>query len=128
MIIVSRSPEGSWKELLPALEQMIRDHYAGRTTAKIRTSSPTDQLLWDKVWTVLDEKINPALQSHGGHIELREVQGNSIWVEMGGGCQGCGMAAVTMKQGVEQSIREAIPEIEHIIDVTEHSQGSNPYY
>ena len=68
MIIVSRTPDASWKTLLGALEQAIRDHYAGRPIAEMPSHSETDQALWDRVWKVLDAQINPALQSHGGYI------------------------------------------------------------
>ena len=57
-----------------------------------------------------------------------DVQGKDIWVRMGGGCQGCGSAAATMTQGVERLIRDAIPEVERIVDATDHQAGTNPYY
>lgn len=81
-----------------------------------------------KVRDVLDNRINPAVASHGGHISLIDVRGSRVYVRLEGGCQGCGMASVTLKQGVEAEIKRAVPHIEEILDVTDHASGDNPYY
>lgn len=81
-----------------------------------------------KVQEILDKEINPAVAMHGGFVSLLEVKEDKVYVQMGGGCQGCGMVDVTLKQGIEVRIREAIPEISEIIDTTDHAGGSNPYY
>jgi Fe/S biogenesis protein NfuA len=65
---------------------------------------------------------------HGGFVELIDVKNNSIYIRMGGGCQGCGAADVTLKQGIEKSIRELIPQVGEILDTTDHAAGRNPYY
>ncbi len=77
---------------------------------------------------MLDEEINPAVAQHGGWVNLLEVKDDVAYVQLGGGCQGCGMADVTLKQGIEVRIREAVPEISQIIDTTDHAGGKNPYY
>jgi Fe/S biogenesis protein NfuA len=77
---------------------------------------------------LLDTQINPGVATHGGHVELMDVQDNMVYIRFGGGCQGCGMVSVTLNQGVEQAIREAFPEIREIVDVTDHAAGTNPYY
>lgn len=84
--------------------------------------------LAERVRHVLDTTVNPAVASHGGNIALVDVDGPDIYLELGGGCQGCGMARVTLKQGVERMLRESIPELGQIIDVTDHAAGANPYY
>lgn len=84
--------------------------------------------LVDRVRQVLDQQINPAIAAHGGHMTLKDVQEGIVYLEMSGGCQGCGMARVTLRQGVERMIREAIPEVVEIRDVTDHAGGTNPYY
>lgn len=81
-----------------------------------------------KVQHVIDEYINPGVAGHGGWVLLQDVKGDAAYVEMGGGCQGCGMAAVTLRAGVEKAILEAAPEIKQIIDVTAHEAGEDPYY
>ncbi len=82
----------------------------------------------EKVRKLLSERINPAIASHGGVANLIRVEGTVAQLELGGGCQGCGLAAVTLRQGIERAILEAIPEIEEVVDVTDHSMGSNPFY
>ena len=77
---------------------------------------------------VLDTQINPAVAGHGGHVALLDVKNDVAYIALGGGCQGCGMADVTLKQGIEVIIREAVPEIRQIIDTTDHASGTNPYY
>ncbi len=82
----------------------------------------------EKVRRLLDTEINPAVAAHGGMIRLVDVRDNKVFVAFGGGCHGCGMVDVTLKHGVEARIREAIPEIQEVVDVTDHGQGENPYY
>jgi Fe/S biogenesis protein NfuA len=84
--------------------------------------------LAERVRQVIDERINPAVASHGGRIGLVAVEGDAVYIEMSGGCQGCGMARVTLRQGVERMIREEVPEVGEIHDVTDHAGGANPYY
>ena len=82
----------------------------------------------DRLRALLETRINPAIAGHGGFAELIGVEGDTAFLRLGGGCQGCGLAAVTLRQGIEVAIREAIPEIAHVIDVTDHEAGANPYY
>lgn len=84
--------------------------------------------LADKVQQLLAEAINPSLASHGGYTSLVGVEGTKVFLSMGGGCQGCALSAATLRQGIETAIREAIPEVTEIIDVTDHEAGANPYY
>jgi len=81
-----------------------------------------------RVIQVLEEQINPAIASHGGYAELVAVEDSIAYLRMGGGCQGCGMAAVTLSQGIEVAILDTVPEITEVIDVTDHASGDNPYY
>jgi Fe/S biogenesis protein NfuA len=91
------------------------------------TEPPTGELA-DRVRRVLEERINPAVAAHGGHITLVDVRQNVVYVRMSGGCQGCGLARVTLRQGVERMIREAVPEVVAVEDVTDHASGTDPYY
>jgi len=81
-----------------------------------------------KIQKVIEDNITPAVSAHGGGIELIDVINSVVYVRMGGGCQGCGMASVTLRQGVERMIIEEFPNIEKIVDQTDHSSGDNPYY
>ena len=77
---------------------------------------------------LLDENINPQVANHGGHIALVDVQDDTVYIRLEGGCQGCGMADVTLKQGVATQIQALVPAIINVLDVTDHAGGTNPYY
>lgn len=81
-----------------------------------------------RVQELIDERINPGVASHGGFVELLDVQDGTVYVRLGGGCQGCGMVDVTLRQGIEALIREELPEIQQVVDTTDHASGRNPYY
>ncbi len=94
-------------------------------------SEPVGELsgpLADQVAQVLATHVNPAIAGHGGAAELVGVEGADVYLRLMGGCQGCGMAAVTLGQGIERILRDAIADIGQVIDVTDHASGSNPYY
>ena len=91
-------------------------------------SEPVTGPLVDRVKQVIEERINPGIAMHGGNVTLVEVREDVAYLEMSGGCQGCGMAAVTLKQGIERMLTEEVPEIQGVVDVTDHSTGDNPYY
>jgi Fe/S biogenesis protein NfuA len=81
-----------------------------------------------RVIAVLDREVNPSIASHGGHAELAGIEGTTAYLRLGGGCQGCGMATVTLSQGIEVAITQAVSEIDRVIDVTDHASGTNPYF
>lgn len=80
------------------------------------------------VKSVIDTQINPMVAMHGGQIELIDVKDTTVYIQMRGGCQGCASSTATLRQGVEQMIKGAVPEIQTVVDVTDHSLGENPYY
>jgi Fe/S biogenesis protein NfuA len=82
----------------------------------------------ERVAQVLERHINPAIAMHGGMAQLVGVEGDVAYVRLGGGCQGCGLAGVTLDQGIESAIVAAVPEISRVVDVTDHASGENPYY
>lgn len=81
-----------------------------------------------EVQKLLDSEINPAVGSHGGHVTLLDVKDGRVILQFGGGCQGCGMVDVTLKQGIEVRIKEQVPAVREVIDSTDHAGGTNPYY
>jgi Fe/S biogenesis protein NfuA len=81
-----------------------------------------------RVIQVLDRQINPSIAAHGGHADLVAVEDAAAYLRLSGGCAGCGMAAVTLSQGIEVAIMESVPEIVKIVDVTDHAAGTNPFY
>jgi len=98
---------------------------------KVREPRPAADLtgaVAQAVIRVLEEQINPAIASHGGRAELVAVEESIAYLRLGGGCQGCGMAAVTLSQGIEVAILDSVPEISEVVDVTDHASGTNPYF
>lgn len=87
----------------------------------------TDPLA-ERIQKVIDEQIAPMVAAHGGRVRLVDVRAQRAFVQFGGGCQGCGLAPVTLKQGVVAALSKAVPEIVEIVDVTDHASGENPYY
>ena len=81
-----------------------------------------------RVQQLLDEQVNPGIAAHGGRVTLVDVQGGRVVVEFGGGCQGCGMADVTLREGVTAALRAGIPEIAEVVDATDHDAGESPYH
>ena len=117
LIVSARVADAAWPELVERLERCVTEHF-----------DVDEGAIRAKVQAVLDQEINPGVASHGGKITLVDVQGSAIVIHMGGGCQGCGMAAVTLRQGVERTLRERVPEVTEIRDSTDHDAGANPYY
>ena len=107
------------------------DFVDGPEGAGFRIDNPnplwTDPLA-QAVQKVFDEEINPQVASHGGWVSLLEVKDDVAFIQLGGGCQGCGMVDVTLKQGIEVVLKERVPQIREVVDTTDHAGGSNPYY
>lgn len=94
-------------------------------------SGPRDDLegpVADRVRVLLDSEINPAIAAHGGHVALVDVSQDTVFLAFGGGCQGCGLVDITLKQGIEGRIKEVVPEIEHVVDTTDHASGQTPFF
>ena len=119
-------------ESAPDLQGVVIDYVDDLNSSGFNIENPNTPT-WDdpkaqQIQELIDERINPAVAAHGGQIELLNVEADSIYIHMGGGCQGCGMANVTLKHGIEAMIQEVFPEIKHVIDTTDHASGDNPYY
>jgi Fe-S cluster biogenesis protein NfuA len=93
-----------------------------------RSTFLADDVMNEKIQNVFDEEINPFVETHGGNVELMGVKNNVVYLRLGGGCQGCGMASVTLRSGIERAIRDALPSIGDIVDITDHAAGTNPFY
>lgn len=82
----------------------------------------------ERINTLLEKVINPNLAQHGGFAELRAWEEPKAYILMGGGCQGCAVSSITLRTGIERTLKDQIPEIEEVVDVTDHAAGTNPYY
>ncbi|HEU4928695.1 MAG TPA: NifU family protein [Candidatus Krumholzibacteria bacterium] len=129
-IRVTLAGDANWEEKIPRAATAIRDAIAtGAPISEVVTESMLSPAeTHRRVQQVLDTIINPAVASHGGVVRLLDVANNTVFLEFGGGCQGCGMVSVTLKYGVERTIRDEVPEVGAIMDTTDHAAGRNPYY
>lgn len=125
------------QESSPYLEEAQIDYQTDDMGGQLTLKAPNakarkvddDAPVMDRIRYLLESEINPQLASHGGQVSLAEFTEQGIVVlQFGGGCQGCGMADVTLKDGIEKTLLEKIPEVTGVKDVTEHQLGENPYY
>ena len=132
--IVLTRPQRIWDEWEPIAKEAgvaIRKALAGELNVvsdTIRETVPSEEELREKIQHILDTEVNPGVAAHEGHITLERIRGNSVYIKMGGGCQGCSVADVTLKQGIHGAFRESIVGIGAIYDETDHSAGVNPYF
>ena len=128
-VTVEKKPSYEWCDLEAQIEYAIS---ATVTAADLPTPQSTpdmdDDAIFDVVTEVFHREVNPSIASHGGAVELLDVQDGTVVLRMQGGCQGCGMANVTLRQGIEGTLRRSVPSIQGIEDVTDHSAGTNPYF
>jgi Fe-S cluster biogenesis protein NfuA len=130
-VTLTRRGTGEWPEAArqagAAIRAQIQSGVPSISEAALE-GMPGEDEIRIRVQQLLDSQINPAVGSHGGWVELLGVQGNNVFLQLGGGCQGCGMADVTLKQGIETLLRQEIPELGEVLDQTDHAAGRNPYY
>ena len=130
-VTVTTSQPTEWDELGAAVAQAIREQIESGVAAVSpdhKRALPAPEAIRKKVQKLIDEAVSPAVAGHGGRVTLLDVIENNLYLEFGGGCQGCGMSHVTLKYGVERLIREHVPEVGEIFDTTDHAGGKNPYY
>lgn len=120
---------------VPLLDGAVVDYVSGLsesgfkiTNAKAAGQPVLKGPLAEKIKQVLETRVNPGIRSHGGVVSLVDVKDDIAYLQFGGGCQGCGMVDVTLKQGVEVMLKESVPEIKGVMDITDHASGTNPYY
>src|SRR2546421_6883445 len=131
--VVKRGP-APWQTVGKAVGQVIRAALAGAGPAVApkpalpATPGTGDDALYERVAGPFEEQGHPVVARHGGRGELIDVQDAVVMVRMAGGCQGCGMADVTLRQGIEAMLHQHVPEVKGIVDITDHTAGSNPYF
>lgn len=128
-------PAGSIDRLLGATLDLPRNGSEGLVMRNPNRPNPLAGIDLDlsgdvseRINQLLDQSVNPALASHGGFAKLEGVKDDTAFVTMGGGCQGCAVSALTLREGIEVAILEAIPEITKVVDATDHTAGENPFY
>lgn len=132
-------PERDFEKVRGATIDWLEDPFGGgglrvdnpNTPSPAIGTPPPAELSGDvpqRVIQVLDEQVNPSIAAHGGRAELVALEQGTAYLRLGGGCQGCAMAGVTLSQGIEAAIIQAVPEVTSVVDVTDHQSGSNPYF
>jgi len=131
-IMITKDSPTPWdaleKPIRYALATAVARMERAALTGAAAGESLNDTQMYDLIQIVFHEQINPSIASHGGMIELLDVQDAMATVRMSGGCQGCGMASVTLRQGIETTLRQLVPGLAGLTDITNHSAGTNPYF
>jgi Fe-S cluster biogenesis protein NfuA len=133
-ITVTKTGDEPWPKVAQRIIPVIKECFESGETllseallAKIQTI-PDESDMHSIIELLFKQSINPSLESHGGWVRLDRIENRNVYLELGGGCQGCAASQATLKNGIEQAIRDALPQVLEIVDVTDHEAGSNPYY
>lgn len=134
VVTVGKEPSTSWSGLRSAIGTAIRTQLLSgipailETPRNSRTHDRTDAEVRAVVQELLDREVNRSIAAHGGKISIVDVRDGSLFITMSGGCQGCAASKVTLRQGFEVMVRGVAPELENIVDTTDHAAGSTPFY
>src|SRR5438067_1133130 len=133
LVTVVKRSAAPWQVIGKPVGAAIRSALAGdrpavapKPAAPVAAGGADDDTLYDRVAELFDSQVNPMVARHGGRVELIDVQDAVVMLRMAGGCQGCGMADVTLRQGIEAMLQQAVPEVKGIVDITDHTAGANP--
>jgi len=132
LLVVTKRDGVAWEGIIKQVEAVLTAYFVSGLAL---TSEQVEERMMlvgrspgEKVKYLIDHQINPGVAAHAGFVELIEVKDDTVYIRLGGGCQGCGAADFTLRQGIEAIIRREVPEIRRILDVTDHAAGTNPYY
>lgn len=130
-LTIAKTVATPWPELGQQIGAVIREKIQGGgllINPNAATSAPSEEKIRQVVEQLFEKQINPMIASHGGRVELVDVQGTRVFVRLAGGCQGCASANLTLKHGIEKVIRQTLPDVTEVIDATDHTAGTNPFY
>ena len=132
LLVVNKTADRNWEDLCKEVESVLRSYLI---SGEALTPDDVEQQMMlvgrstrEKVQYLIDAQINPGVAEHGGSVQVVEVNDDKVYLRLHGGCQGCSAADFTLKQGIEAIVKRAVPEIQQIIDLTNHSAGPSPYY
>jgi Fe-S cluster biogenesis protein NfuA len=120
-----------WEDLAAEVGAVVRTFLKNDeevVSPAFRENLPPEEEIRQKVQACIDLEINPGISGHGGVVTLERIRGNSVYLTMGGGCQGCAASAITLRQGIHTTFRKAVPQIGGIFDETDHTAGTNPFF
>ena len=130
-VTLTQTGWAEWQDLAPKAAEVIRAHIhtgAPAVSAEFKAKFVPDGELKVKIEEIFEKFVNPAIASHGGFVRLVDVKESRVFLELGGGCQGCAMSMATLRQGIEAAILDQLPQVVDILDVTDHAAGTNPFY
>lgn len=132
LLVVTKTAGRNWEDLCKEIEFVLTSYL---TSSEALTPEDVEEKMMligrstkEKIQYLIDKQINPGVAEHGGSVGVVDIKGDILYLRLYGGCQGCGAADFTLKQGIETIVKRAVPEIEQIIDLTNHGAGMNPYY
>ena len=132
LLVVTKTLDKQWSDLVTEIESVLIAFLISGLA--LTADEVNDRMMLigrntrEKVQYLIDTQINPGVAEHGGFVRVVDVTDGTLYVKLGGGCQGCGAADFTLRQGIETIIKRNVPEIHQIVDVTNHSAGTSPYY
>ncbi len=134
-VTVTKEADYDWRKVAPGIGMAMREQHTSGTPAVLRRDDGQvaevphipDQELTVSVQRVIDTEITPMLAQHSGNIMLQRVQDGDVYVQLSGGCQGCGAAALTLAMGITQTLKTRVPGVRRVVDTTDHSAGEKPY-
>jgi Fe-S cluster biogenesis protein NfuA len=132
LLVVSKTQEHDWPVLIQQVKEILEAFLV--SSFALSEEQVEDRMMLmgrgteEKIQYLLAHKINPGVAEHAGFVELIDVKDNNVYIRLSGGCQGCGAADFTLRQGIEAIIKKEVPEILQVLDVTDHAAGTNPYY
>lgn len=130
-LTISKDSDEEWQVLGREVGRTIRELIkSGKPlmAENLKQPVPSDEEIKSIVDEMIENEINPAIASHGGFVECVAVKDGQVMLRLAGGCQGCASSSQTLRYGIERAIRERIPGVGEVVDVTDHSAGVNPYY
>lgn len=132
LLVVTRTADREWTDLGSEVESILTSYLISGQALTPEDVQEKMMLIGrntkEKVQYLVDTQINPGVAEHGGSVQVLDVRDGGVYLRLHGGCQGCGAADFTLKQGIETIVKRAVPEIQQIIDLTNHGAGMNPYY
>lgn len=132
LLVVTKSDGGGWEDVIKRVEAVLTAYFvSGLALSKDQVRDHmmlVGRSAKEKIQYLIDQQINPGVAAHAGFVELVDVRDDTVYLRLGGGCQGCGAADFTLRQGIESVIRREVPDIRQVVDITDHAAGENPYY
>ena len=132
LLVVTKADDVEWERIIKQAEAVLTAYFVSGLALTREQVEERMMLIGrnarEKIQYLIDHQINPGVAAHAGFIQLIDVKDDTVYVRLGGGCQGCSAADFTLRQGIEAIIRREIPEIRQILDITDHAAGMNPYY